>query len=153
MDRLRSNPPKELAGSAVTEVTDLSKGWDGLPGTNAIMVLTEANDRVIARPSGTEPKLKCYLEVILPVEDGVEVPWETARKKLTWKNFENGMLVCHQAFFARTKLAKTTPYDLTYRFSADFDWCVRILKQAAVIYHTHLTLIDYLNEGMTTENH
>lgn len=74
-------------------------------------------------------------------------------KKLTWKSFENGMLVCHQAFFARTKLAKATPYDLTYRFSADFDWCVRILKQAAVTHHTHLTLIDYLNEGMTTENH
>lgn len=83
MDRLRSNPPKELAGSPVTEVTDLSKGWDGLPGTNAIMVLTEANDRVIARPSGTEPKLKCYLEVILPVEDGAEVPWEAARERLT----------------------------------------------------------------------
>ena len=74
-------------------------------------------------------------------------------KKLTWKSFGNGMLVCHQAFFARTKLAKATPYDLTYRFSADFDWCVRILKQAAVTHHTHLTLIDYLNEGMTTENH
>ena len=74
-------------------------------------------------------------------------------KKLTWKSFENGMLVCHQAFFARTKLAKATPYDLTYRFSADFDWCVRILKQAAVTHHTHLTLIDYLNEGMTNENH
>lgn len=74
-------------------------------------------------------------------------------KKLTWKSFENGMLVCHQAFFARTKLAKATPYDLTYRFSADFDWCVRILKQAAVTHHTHLTLIDYLNKGMTTENH
>ena len=83
MDRLRSNPPKELAGSPVTEVTDLSKGWDGLPGTNAIMVLTEANDRVIARPSGTEPKLKCYLEVILPVEDGAKVPWEAARERLT----------------------------------------------------------------------
>lgn len=82
MERLRNNPPEVLAGSKVASVTDLSNGWDGLPGTNAIMVLTEANDRVIARPSGTEPKLKCYLEVILPVEDGAPVPWEAARARL-----------------------------------------------------------------------
>lgn len=82
MERLRSNPPATLAGSAVTSITDLSQGWDGLPGTDAIMVITEAQDRVIARPSGTEPKLKCYLEVILPVEDGAEVPWAQARERL-----------------------------------------------------------------------
>ena len=46
------------------------------------MVTTAAGDRVIARPSGTEPKLKCYLEVILPVEEGAEVPWEAARARL-----------------------------------------------------------------------
>ena len=74
-------------------------------------------------------------------------------EKLTWKSFKNGMLVCHQAFFARMELAKKTPYDLKYRFSSDFDWCVRILKQARVIHNTHLTLIDYLNEGLTTKNH
>lgn len=74
-------------------------------------------------------------------------------EKLTWKSFKNGMLVCHQAFFARTELAKKTPYDLKYRFSSDFDWCIRILKQACVIHNTRLTLIDYLNEGMTTKNH
>lgn len=74
-------------------------------------------------------------------------------EKLTWKSFKDGMLVCHQAFFARTELAKKTPYDLKYRFSSDFDWCIRILKQARVIHNTHLTLIDYLNEGMTTKNH
>ena len=45
-------------------------------------MLTEAGDRVIARPSGTEPKLKCYLEVILPVADGEPLPWEQARERL-----------------------------------------------------------------------
>ncbi|WP_455672680.1 glycosyltransferase family 2 protein [Phocaeicola sp.] len=74
-------------------------------------------------------------------------------EKLTWKSFKKGMLVCHQAFFARRELALTEPYDLQYRYSADFDWCIRIMKKATVLHNTHLTLIDYLNEGMTTQNH
>lgn len=72
-------------------------------------------------------------------------------ERLTWKSFKKGMLVCHQAFFARRDLIE--PYDLQYRFSADFDWCIRIMKKAKVLHNTHLTLIDYLNEGMTTHNH
>ena len=75
----------------------------------------------------------------------------SAPERLTWKSFKKGMLVCHQAFFARRDLVE--PYDLSYRFSADFDWCVRIMKKAKVLHNTHLTLIDYLNEGMTTRNH
>ena len=72
---------------------------------------------------------------------------------LHWKSFKEGMLVCHQAFFARRELALANPYDLRYRFSADFDWCIRIMKQSKYLHNTHLTLIDYLNEGMTTQNH
>ncbi|MFD5869067.1 phospho-sugar mutase [Corynebacterium sp. NPDC060344] len=68
MARLRANPPATLAGSEVTAVHDLSDGWNGLPPTDGLMLLTADDDRVIARPSGTEPKLKCYLEVIVPVE-------------------------------------------------------------------------------------
>ena len=74
----------------------------------------------------------------------------SAPKKLTWKSFKKGMLVCHQAFFARRD--RVEPYDLQYRFSADFDWCIRIMKKAKVLHNTHLTIIDYLNEGMTTQN-
>lgn len=69
---------------------------------------------------------------------------------LTWKSFKQGMLVCHQAFFAKTSLAQ--PYDLQYRFSADFDWCIRVMKKARTLHNTHLTIIDYLDEGMTTQN-
>lgn len=76
-----------------------------------------------------------------------------APEVLHWKSFKQGMLVCHQAFFARRELALAHPYDLQYRFSADFDWCIRIMKDAKSIHNTHLTLIDYLNEGMTTRNH
>lgn len=74
----------------------------------------------------------------------------SAPKTLTWRSFKQGMLVCHQAFFARTALAE--PYDLQYRYSADFDWCIRIMKKAKTLHNTHLTLIDYLEEGMTTKN-
>lgn len=74
---------------------------------------------------------------------------------LSWKSFKNGMLVCHQSFYARRDLIE--PYDLHYRFSADFDWCIRVMKNAdskkAVLHNTFLTLTDYLSEGMTTHNH
>ncbi len=74
----------------------------------------------------------------------------SAPEHLNWKSFKQGMLVCHQAFFAKRALAE--PYDLRYRFSADFDWCIRVMKRAQTLHNTHLTLIDYLEEGMTTRN-
>lgn len=74
----------------------------------------------------------------------------SAPERLTWKSFKQGMLVCHQAFFAKRSLVE--PYDLSYRFSADFDWCIRIMKKARSLHNTHLTVIDYLDEGMTTQN-
>ena len=51
-------------------------------------------------------------------------------ENLNWKSFKEGMLVCHQAFFARRDLVE--PYNLHYRFSADFDWCIRIMKKRAL---------------------
>ena len=75
-----------------------------------------------------------------------------APKNLNWKSFKNGMLVCHQAFWARTEIARKTQYDLQYRFSADVDWCIRIMKGSNALFNTHTTLIDYLSEGMSTKN-
>ena len=74
-------------------------------------------------------------------------------EQLNWKSFKQGMLVCHQAFLACRELAVHDLYDCQYRFSADFDWCIRIMKKAKCLHNTRLTLIDYLNEGMTTRNH
>ena len=68
MSKLRTTPPAEFAGSPITEFADLADGYHGLPGTDGVLFLTEDNTRVICRPSGTEPKLKCYLEVVLPVD-------------------------------------------------------------------------------------
>lgn len=74
-----------------------------------------------------------------------------APEKLTWRSFANGMLVCHQAFIARRDIAPL--YDMHYRYSADVDWCIRCMKQTDELLNTHLTLIDYLNEGETTRHH
>lgn len=77
--------------------------------------------------------------------------------QLTWRSFKEGMLVCHQAFAARTDLARTHHYNLHYRLSADYDWCIRIMKAAETmrlpLVSTHTVIADYLNEGMTTRNH
>ena len=80
-----------------------------------------------------------------------------APKQLTWKSFLSGMLVCHQSFYARTDLVRAIPYDLRYRFSADYDWCIRVMRYAQrrnlALHNTGLVLTDYLSEGMTTRNH
>jgi len=67
MARLRAAPPRTLAGAGVSDVVDLSDGLDGLPPTDGVRLLSADGTRVIVRPSGTEPKVKCYLEVIVPV--------------------------------------------------------------------------------------
>ncbi len=68
MAKLRANPPATLASSPVVRLADLGEGYDGLPPTDGILLLTADGDRVVVRPSGTEPKVKCYLEVIVPVD-------------------------------------------------------------------------------------
>lgn len=74
MARIRSAPPTVLAGSPVTTFTDLAVGSDALPPTDGLLFLNENQARVIVRPSGTEPKLKCYLEAIVPVSDRESLP-------------------------------------------------------------------------------
>lgn len=103
--------------------------------------------------TGTELPDVLYGETAIVDEEGhfLRMRRLSAPENLNWKSFKDGMLVCHQAFFPRRELAE--PYDLRYRFSADFDWCIRIMKKNHTLHNTHLTLIDYLNEGMTTRNH
>lgn len=78
-------------------------------------------------------------------------------EQLHWKSFRHGMLVCHQSFYVRTDLARQDLYRLRYRYSADYDWCIRIMQRAGKrrlrMVNTHLILTDYLNEGLTTQNH
>jgi phosphomannomutase len=70
MAALRNAPPATLGGLAVEQVDDLSEGTADLPPTDGLRYRLAEGARVVVRPSGTEPKLKCYLEVVVPVEDG-----------------------------------------------------------------------------------
>ncbi len=70
MRALRTSPPTILGGRTVEAVEDLAEGVGGLPPTEGLRFLLDAGARVIVRPSGTEPKIKCYLEVIVPASDG-----------------------------------------------------------------------------------
>ncbi|MEU3994185.1 phospho-sugar mutase [Streptomyces fungicidicus] len=80
MRRLRDQPPTELAGLRITRTEDLTEGTDTLPPTDGLRYTLDGA-RVIVRPSGTEPKLKCYLEVVIPVATKADLP--AARTKAT----------------------------------------------------------------------
>ena len=78
-------------------------------------------------------------------------------ENLTWKSFRQGMLVCHQAFYARTDFAIATPYDMQYRYSADVDWCIRVMKAAEKenipLLNLKMVVANYTEEGQTTLHH
>ena len=115
----------------------------------------ETLQKIVHTLKGKELPDVIYGETAIVDEEGhfLHMRRLSAPQTLTWKSFKQGMLVCHQAFFARRELAVKFPYNLRYRFSADFDWCIRIMKRAKHLHNTQHTLIDYLNEGMTTQNH
>ena len=64
LKRIRQNPPQEIAGRAVTSIDDLADPRDGLPPTDGLRIWLAEGIRIIVRPSGTEAKMKCYIEVI-----------------------------------------------------------------------------------------
>ena len=81
MARLRADPPTSLGGRDVVRMDDLENGVDGLPPTDGLrFTLTDA--RVIIRPSGTEPKLKCYLQVVVPVTGEIDQARARAQSEL-----------------------------------------------------------------------
>lgn len=91
MQRLREAPPSRLADLDVTSVDDLADGYAGLPPTDGVRLgLAGSGDvdsaRIICRPSGTEPKLKCYVEVVVPVDgpddDALTAARDTGRRLL-----------------------------------------------------------------------
>jgi phosphomannomutase len=89
MARLRATPPTEVAGLAVESFEDLEAGIDGLPPTDGVRLRLAERTRVIVRPSGTEPKLKCYLEVVVPVTSDVEASHLVAAHRLA--DLKDGM--------------------------------------------------------------
>ena len=93
-----------------------------------------------------------YGETVVTSADGSELGLRrlSAPESLTWRDFRDGMLVCHQSFVVRREIAPK--YDTRYRFSADYDWCVRVLKEAGRVVNTHQTLSRFLSGGATSAN-
>lgn len=80
-----------------------------------------------------------------------------APKVLNWRSFRYGMLVCHQAFYARTDLARTLLYNTAYRHSADVDWCIRVMKEAEKrglpLRQVDAVIANFLAGGDSKQNH
>ena len=113
------------------------------------------DERVLERVAACAPADIIYGETDIVDADGrflrhrrLAVP-----ERLTWRSFLHGMTVCHQSFYVRTEVARSEEYDLRWRFSADFDWCIRCMKRATTLVRAEGILTDYLSEGMTTQNH
>lgn len=76
----------------------------------------------------------------------------TAPKHLTAESFKHGMLVCHQAFVARKEIVPI--YDMSYKFSADYDWCIKCLKKSRKnAYVGDKPIINFLTDGLTNKYH
>jgi phosphomannomutase len=88
IDKLRTNPPTKLGGLPVISFQDLTLGAVGLPPTEGLRYQLDGEPhghraaRVVVRPSGTEPKLKCYLEVVTPVGTSIEDARDAANARL-----------------------------------------------------------------------
>jgi Glycosyltransferases involved in cell wall biogenesis len=73
-----------------------------------------------------------------------------APEKLNWKSFKMGMLVCHQSFIVRREIA--LPFNLSYHYSSDFDWCIRCMRKTNSIINSGLILSRFMEAGVTSEN-
>jgi len=74
----------------------------------------------------------------------------TAPRELTYKSFKKGMVVCHQAFVAMTRIAPH--FNTAYRYSADYDWCLQCLQHSRRNVYIDDVIIDFLAEGTTSAN-
>ncbi|WP_461788844.1 glycosyltransferase family 2 protein [Pedobacter sp.] len=74
-----------------------------------------------------------------------------APETFTWRSFKYGMSISHQAIYIRRSL--TEPYNLTYKYSADIDWIIKIAKKASSIVNTHLYVAKYLVGGISKKKH
>ncbi len=115
-----------------------------------------ASDTVLARlaqlTSGNPGVIYGQTQLVDQSREVVGERHLTAPKRLTVDSFLRGMVVCHQAFVVRRDLAPQ--YDLQYRLSADYDWCIRVLKASpANAYAGRVPIISYLADGMTTRHH
>lgn len=79
-----------------------------------------------------------------------ELSTRSLPQQLHWRDFLRGMLVVHQSFVPRTALA--APY-IDGNLCADYDWCIRILKQSRETVNTRIILTNYLMGGLSKQKH
>lgn len=108
------------------------------------------NDIIDAIYSNEEPGVIYGQTVIVGGDDRHEIGPRhlEAPRELTLKSFREGMVVCHQAFVA---LRRITPrFDIKYKYSADYEWCIRVLQHSRHNLYLPQVLIDFLDGGATT---
>ena len=139
-----------------------------LKATGDYLVFLNAGDTLYA-PDTIGIVMKCAVGDITPaviygdtaITDGegrfLHLRRHRPPKRLTWKSFKQGMLVCHQAFYVRTDVARGIPYDLQYRHSADVDWCIRVMREAErrglPLVNSYAVLANFEEGGDTTQHH
>lgn len=132
-DFFPSSDTLETVASNIEE-QEIEEGWKDLPAV--LYGDTDVTDN--------EGRFLCHRRLAPP-------------EVLTWRSFREGMLVCHQAFYARTDIARRITYDMRYRHSADVDWCIRIMKEAELLglelLNVHAVVACYQREGQTTRYH
>lgn len=116
-------------------------------------LLQDLVDAIKDSPIGLPDVL--YGDTLLIDKEGHELGLRRLRppSELHWNDFSNGMLVCHQAFIAKRLIAP--PYNLKYKFSADFEWCIRILQNSRNVINTEMILAHSMEDknGVTHKNH
>lgn len=106
-----------------------------------------------AKAAGSDPDIIYADTVIVDSDRKVIGPRHLSVPEcLTFKSFSKGMLICHQAFMVKRKIAPE--FNLTYRFSADYDWTVKCIAASdpQKCKNLHMIAIDYLTAGTTDKN-
>lgn len=93
-----------------------------------------------------------YGNTMIVDKNGKEIGWRrlSPPEELTWKDFKKGMVVSHQSIIIKKSISR--PYQLKYKFSADYDWVLYALRKAKTIVNTHQTLSRFLDGGLTKRN-
>lgn len=147
---------KGLTQAGADYVLFLNAG-DCLPRTDTLATIV-SRCRLVQRPTSELPAVLYGQTLITDGEGNVLRPRHlSAPDHLDWHSFRQGMLVCHQAFYARTDIAKNLQYDTRLHYSADVDWCIRVLREAdrmaLSVSNVGDVVAHYMEEGQTTRHH
>ncbi len=118
-----------------------------------------ADDQIFAKETLQEVMNNCsentdiyYGETLIVDATGKEIGMRrhSTPENLNYKSLKKGMKVSHQSIIVRKEIAGL--YDLKYRFSADYDWVIKVLKKAKTICNTQIILSRFNDEGLTKKN-